>query len=117
MSDCVPKNFGGSGGVIGGRTLDLQDAFEVAVNRALGERMQVDDNLCKAVWGSLAHMEWIHINGDTASYAFRGAGDLIAAIIGRGDYIDWYCCTPWETLDLIVADAMKIEGWTCRPLQ
>jgi hypothetical protein len=78
--------------------------------------MRVDDNLCKAVWGSLANMEWTHTNGDTAGYSFRSAGDLIAAIVGHGDYMDWYCCAPYANLDPIVAEAMKIEGWTALPL-
>ena len=87
--------FGGWGGVAGGRQLDAEDEFEMAVDRALGDSMRSSHEQCRRMWSALANMSWRHENGDTASYSFRAAGDLISAIIRRGDYLDWYCRGPY----------------------
>lgn len=105
-------DFGGMGGFAGGRELNADDLFEQAVNRALGDAMRSDDSLCCEMWSALANTEWTHENGDTASYSFRAAGDLIAAILGRGDYIDWYCSGPYAQVSERIENAMAREGWT-----
>jgi hypothetical protein len=115
------SDFGGLGGIAGGRPRDPSDLFKVALDRALGDKMRAEGvvrdghftNQCISarVWGSLANAEWIHENGDTASYSFRAAGDMIAAIIGEGDYIDWCCSQEYELADPEVVEAMAKEGW------
>lgn len=106
--------FGGLGGVVGGRKLNTADAFETAVQRALGQEMKSDETLCREVWSALANVDWKHENGDTASYTFRAAGDLIASIIGKGDYMDWYCSGPYAVISERVEKAMLAEGWRGR---
>jgi len=107
-------DYGGMGGITGGRPLDPTDMFEADMNAVLGERMRASDALCVRVWSSLANCEWSNADtGDTASYSFRAAGDLIAAIIGRGDYMDFYCSGPYATPDDEVESAMATRGWTC----
>lgn len=44
--------------------------------------------------------------------SFRAAGDLIAAILGRGDYMDWYCSGQYATVSERIDSAMSAEGWT-----
>jgi len=105
-------DFGGLGGIRGGRPLNAEDLFEAAVNRALGEQMRHDDSLCREMWSALANVDWTHENSDTAGYSFRAAGDLIAAIIGRGDYMDWYCSGPYAVVSERIERAMMAEGWT-----
>lgn len=105
-------DFGGLGGISGGRPRDETDLFETAVDRALGEQMRADDSLCREMWSALANVDWTHENGDTAGYSFRAAGDLIAAIIGRGDYMDWYCSGPYATVSERIDRALQSEGWT-----
>ena len=104
-------DFGGLGGFTGGRPLDTRDAFEMAVNRALGAAMRDDDDLCRDMWSALANVDWVHEDGNTASYSFRAAGDLIAAIVGTGNYMDWYCSGPAEVVSGQIADALATEGW------
>jgi hypothetical protein len=105
-------DYGGMGGIKGGRELNHADAFEMAVERTLGSRLRVDNELCCALWCSLANVDWKHINGDTASYSFRAAGDLVAAVIGTGDYMDWYCCGTEGEVDSEIREILATEGWT-----
>jgi hypothetical protein len=105
-------DYGGLGGIGGGRGLNEGDAFEMALNRALGDEMRKRDDLCAQIWSALANVNWTHENGETASYSFRAAGDLVAAIKGSGDYMDWYCSGPYATVSAEIADAMKAEGWS-----
>lgn len=104
--------FGGIGGVKGGRPIDPTDLFEVAVNRALGEVIRTDIAVAAELWSALANVTWSNGAGDQAVYSFRAAGDMIAAVRGEGDYLDWYCCGPYATISERVAVAMAGEGWT-----
>lgn len=119
-------NFGGLGGVQGGRAVNPDDSFEMAVDRAFGEQLRAErssgaDNydegwfnrkgLGARLWGSLANVDWVHENGDTAGYSFRAAGDLIAAIVGTGDYMDWYCSADYGHADAEIVERLAREGW------
>ena len=107
-----PRNFGGMGGVWGGRAMDTDDLFEVAINRACGERMRASRQDAYDVWGALSNVDWKHDNGDTASYTFRAAGDLVAAVVGDGtDYMDFYCNGHFGFVPEWVETAMAGEGW------
>ena len=117
-------DFGGLGGIFGTRCRNPEDLFEAAVERVFGDRLRLEGRnqdgwsakpgatLGQRLWGSLANVDWRHDNGDTASYSFRAAGDLIAAVIGSGDYLDWYCSdrsdgVPYDD----IVDVLAREGW------
>ncbi len=104
--------FGGMGGITGGRQLNQEDDFEMTIYRLFGEEMKENENLCHDIWSSLANVDWFHKKGDTATYSFRAAGDMIAAIRGHGDYMDWYCRSPYSSVSDYISELMEKEGWT-----
>lgn len=91
-------------------TLDGGELFE-AIRSCLGARMRESDLLCNAIWGALTNVEWIHESGRSALYTFRGAAGLIADVIERGDYLDWYCCGPTGVISDEIRAALKAQGW------
>lgn len=104
--------YGGLGGVRGGRKLDPTDAFEMACERALGAAIRADKDVGIRLWESITNQDWVNGEGDTASYSFRRAGDVVAAIRACGeDYMDFYCMgSPGQPRHDIVL-ALSREGW------
>ena len=108
--------YGGLGGLYNRREVDNENLFEVAVQRLFGEEMKTNKDLCHRIWSSLSNVEWIHANGDTANFSFRAAGDMIAAIIEKGDYLDWCWNSPSAQVDPIFAEHMLEAGWTVKEI-
>ena len=106
------QHFGGMGGIKDGRPRNEADEFENMVERSIGQLVRAEDETARALWSALANVDWYHPEtGSTASYSFRAAGDLIAAIRGEGDYMDWYCSGEYAVVNDLIARSFKKEGW------
>ena len=103
--------YGGNGGVMEGRDINPKDKFEQAVNEVLGVSIRSDSSFAETMWQALANITWLNTNGDDASYSFRAAGDLVAAIRGEGNYLDWYCCRDDAIVSDEIANALATKGW------
>lgn len=100
-----------SGGVMGGRALDLMDLFEVTVELAFGDLVRADKAVAVELWCALANVSWHHESAPGGLlHSFRGAGDLVAALRGDGDYMDWYCSGRDGVVTSRIADGLF--GWT-----
>lgn len=89
--------------------------FETDLEKTFGEKMKSDDEFCSQVWSALANKIWKHDafeRDEEYSCTSRYAGGLIADIIGRGSYMDWYCSGPYATVSDEIESAMKAIGWT-----
>jgi hypothetical protein len=114
-------DFGGMGGVPDTVAFEKykDDLFAQALNRQYGDAIRASEpgdwhnanSVAARAWGALANVDWVHANGDTASYSFRAAGDLLASIRGKGQYMDWYCSSEAGVPDEI-EEGMAQEGWT-----
>lgn len=105
------KFYGGLGGMSEGRGLNHEDLFEMTVEKALGDRIRGEDDFAVAMWSALSNVEWFHVNGDEAGYSFRAAGDLVAAVRGEGNYMDWYCSGPAGCVHVDIEYALGEYGW------
>jgi hypothetical protein len=86
--------------------------FEAAIKRTLGEEMKANDAACVELWSALANVDWYHPEKNYAvSYSFRVAGGMIADMIERGTYMDWYCSGPYPEVSDRIARTLKKEGW------
>ena len=97
---------------LGWTEFDPEDAFEASVERALGESIRADPKIAQDLWCALANAQWTHRDGNTASYSFRAAGDLVAAMPGEGDYLDWYRGGDFPVVSRRFENALKAEGWS-----
>ena len=95
--------------------LDPDDPFEVAVNRVLGNRIRADDAMALAMCAATSNVDWHHVGGAVTDYSFRTAANMVAAIRGKGDYMDWYGQSDVGVVSPEIAEALAAEGWTPHP--
>lgn len=94
---------------------DAKDAFEQAMERAVGDRVRQYEAAGVALWSALANVEWKSLAGAEASYSWREAGSVVAGIRrDRSSYLDWYMSGPEGVVAPWIEDALKAEGWTWR---
>lgn len=83
---------------------DLQELFK--------DRMIEDEEFCMDIWAALSNVSWHNVKtGENYSCSFKYAGSLIAKIIGKGDYLDWYCCTKDCVVTEEIEEGLNSLGW------
>lgn len=94
------------------RDYNESDSFEEELSAVFKEKMVACDDFCSDIWSSMANVIWV--NPDRAekySTSFRGAGGVVSSIIGRGDYMDWYCSGSYEYVSIDIKKTLKQSGW------
>ncbi len=101
-----------TGGVRGGRPIEESVEFEMLLERLFGEGVRRNETKGRHLWQALTNIVWTAADGQRIGYTFRSAGDVVAALRGAGDYLDWYCCGPSGIVRPEIASAMREAGWT-----
>lgn len=109
--------YGGMGGIPGGREIDSSDEFEILIKTLFGDQIKDDDSFASEIWSALTNVMWVNTNGDVARYSFRAAGDLVAAVRGSGDYMDWYCSGPSGVVSDAIRDSLARHNWATQELE
>jgi len=88
--------------------------FEDDFRELFTSRLKEDEDFGSELWSAMANVEWIHEDDPEETRihrGFRSAGSMIASMLGKGDYIDWYCSGPYETVSEYIAEKMAAKGW------
>ena len=88
--------------------------FEDDFRELFTSRLKEDEDFGCELWQALANVDWIHQDDPEETRihrGFRSAGSMIASMLGKGDYIDWYCSGPYETVSEYIAEKMAAKGW------
>ena len=97
-----------------GAGIDYQKKFDDDFYSLFTQRLKENKDFGCELWSSMANVSWIH-TADPAEtdcgHGFRGAGSLIAEMLGEGDYLEWYCSGPYETVSDYIAEEMATKGW------
>ena len=95
------------------KEIDYQQKFDDDWRELFTSRLKEDEDFGIELWSAMANVGWSHESNPGADFghSFRGAGALIADMLGKGDYIDWYCSGPDNVVSEYIAEAMASKGW------
>jgi len=88
--------------------------FEQMLDKLFGGYLRgfSDDSYCHDLWSALTNIDWYNFKTHQhISYSFRAAGAVVADISGKGDYLTWYCNSPYGTVSEYISLMMKKEDW------
>jgi hypothetical protein len=88
--------------------------FEEDFRELFTPRLKENEDFGGELWSAMANVSWIHKDDPDRTEcrrSFRCAGSMIASMLGIGDYIDWYCSGPYETVSEYIAEKMSSKGW------
>jgi hypothetical protein len=97
------------------REVDYGEPLEAAVYFNLGPFMVRDSLFCADVWSALTNRVWKGPRGEIVLCSFRAAGDIIAAILDEGTYLDWYCIGRPGYLSPKIEKIMAKAKWVSEP--
>jgi hypothetical protein len=94
--------------------LDYQRKLDDDLRILFTRRLRGNSEFGKELWAALANVSWYHLsdpNKTECGYAFREAGSLIASMLCKGDYMDWYCSGSDGTVSDYIAEKMASKFW------
>ena len=88
--------------------------FEDDFRELFTARLKENEDFGCELWSAMANVGWYHKDdpdNTECSRSFRSAGSMIASMLGKGNYIDWYCSGPYGTVSKYIAEKMASKGW------
>jgi len=76
--------------------------------------LKEDEKFGIELWSAMANVSWYNKDdpdNTDCSQSFRSAGAIIASMLGRGNYMDWYCSGPYPVVSEYIAEKMASKGW------
>lgn len=83
------------------------------------DKARASDSYAQNIYSALCNQQWIsrdiwhQLKEQTWSCSWRHAGGIVADMLGRGDYIDWYC-SGMGGLNQDYDSKETIEDWSKR---
>lgn len=121
---------GGHEGIRPLATSGLQGEFEQLFAELFTNLAIADSFNASCLWRSLTNNIWYFLGKDyqvntynaellerspKIAYTYRAAGDLVAALRGTGNYLDWHCGEDPGRVVREVADGLSVHGWYSMP--
>lgn len=100
-----------SGGLNQTRRHDHRDPFERDVAAAFGGLVRASISFGEELWSALTNVYWMHDDHAAVGYTFRSAGDLVAALYGEGNYMDWFSGSSPGRVSKQIEVSMAAAGW------
>jgi len=92
-------------------TNDLPDLeYELRTNDHIHNKCIVSEDYCKDLYSALCNNEFTK-GSKTCSYTWRTVGGIIANILEKGDYIDWYCSGNEGFITEEIKQDLENMGW------
>ena len=94
--------------------MDYDQQFDDDFRELFTKTLRENEVFGKELWSALANVSWYNEadrDKTDCGHSFRSAGSLIASMLCRGDYMDWYCSAPDGVVSEYIADRMASKGW------
>lgn len=84
------------------------------------EKARASDGYAQNIYAALCNMQWCRrdmwplLKEEYWSCSWRYAGGIVADMLGKGDYIDWYCSGMGGLSGSYDADSETFEQWQDR---
>jgi len=92
-------------------TNDLPDLeYDLRTNDHIYNKCIKSEDYCRDLYAALCNNEFTK-GSKTCSYTWRTVGGIIANILEKGDYIDWYCSGNEGFITEEVKQDLENMGW------
>ena len=92
-------------------------APETDITAVLGKFVLRGKKFENEVYRALCNMRWKRVKDRAiVSWSWRGAGSLVSELVGRGDYMDYYCSGNEGVVSRRLERILRQKGWVRCPL-